>query len=48
MWRAFDETGRLAYPGLRRDGDALMPMYWVRVAGGTLYIIGTLIFGYNI
>ena len=48
MWRAFDETGRLAYPDFVETVMKLMPMYWVRVAGGTLYIIGMLIFGYNI
>ena len=26
----------------------LMPMYWVRVVGGTLYITGMVMFGYNI
>jgi cytochrome c oxidase cbb3-type subunit I/II len=48
MWRAFDETGRLAYPDFVETVMKLMPMYWVRVAGGTLYIIGSLIFLYNI
>ncbi len=48
MWRAFDETGRLAYPDFVETVMKLMPMYWVRVVGGTLYIIGTLIFVYNI
>ena len=48
MWRAFDETGRLAYPDFVETVMKLMPMYWVRVAGGSLYIIGTLIFIYNI
>jgi len=48
MWRAFDETGRLAYPDFVETVMRLMPMYWVRVAGGTLYIIGALVFLYNI
>ena len=48
MWRAFDETGRLAYPDFVETVMKLMPMYWVRVAGGTMYIIGMLIFGWNI
>jgi len=48
MWRAFDETGRLAYPDFVETVMKLMPMYWVRVAGGSLYIVGTLIFIYNI
>jgi cytochrome c oxidase cbb3-type subunit I/II len=48
MWRAFDETGRLAYPDFVETVARLIPMYWMRVAGGTLYIIGTIVFGYNI
>lgn len=48
MWRAFDETGRLVYPDFVETVVRLMPMYWVRVAGGTLFIVGTLIFLYNI
>ena len=48
MWRAFDETGRLAYPDFVETVMQLMPMYWVRVAGGSLYIIGMFILGYNI
>ena len=48
MWRAFDETGRLAYPDFVETVMQLMPMYWVRVAGGTMYIVGMLMLGYNI
>jgi cytochrome c oxidase cbb3-type subunit I/II len=48
MWRAFDETGRLQYPDFVETVMQLMPMYWVRVAGGTLYIVGAVIFAYNI
>jgi cytochrome c oxidase cbb3-type subunit I/II len=48
MWRAFDETGRLAYPDFVETVLRLMPMYWMRAIGGTLYIIGMLMFGWNI
>jgi len=48
MWRAFDETGRLTYPDFVETVLRLMPMYWVRVAGGSLYIAGMLIFSWNI
>ena len=48
MWRAFDETGRLVYPDFVETVVRLIPMYWVRVAGGTLYIVGAVIFAYNI
>jgi cytochrome c oxidase cbb3-type subunit I/II len=48
MWRAFDETGRLAYPDFVETVLKLMPMYWMRVAGGTMYIAGMVVFGWNI
>jgi cytochrome c oxidase cbb3-type subunit I/II len=48
MWRAFDETGRLAFPDFVETTMKLMPMYWTRAAGGTLYIAGMVLFLYNI
>ncbi len=48
MWRAFDETGRLAYPDFVETVVRLIPMYWMRVAGGALYITGMVVFGWNI
>ena len=48
MWRAFDETGRLQYPDFVETVMRLMPMYWVRVMGGTLYITGMIIGIYNL
>jgi cytochrome c oxidase cbb3-type subunit I/II len=48
MWRAFDETGRLAYPDFVETVLKLMPMYWMRALGGTMYIVGMLMFGWNI
>jgi cytochrome c oxidase cbb3-type subunit I/II len=48
MWRAFDETGRLQYPDFVETVARLVPMYWMRVAGGSLYIVGMVLFIYNI
>jgi len=48
MWRAFDETGRLAYPDFVETVVKLMPMYWMRVIGGLLYFTGMVLFGWNI
>ena len=42
MWRAFDETGRLQYPDFVETVTRLMPMYWMRALGGSLYIAGLL------
>lgn len=43
MWRAFDETGRLAYPDFVETVTRLIPMYWVRVFGGLLYVSGVVL-----
>ncbi len=43
MWRAFDATGRLAYPDFVETVNAILPMYWVRTIGGTLYLIGAIL-----
>jgi cytochrome c oxidase cbb3-type subunit I/II len=48
MWRAFDESGRLAYPDFVETTLRLMPMYWVRVGGGALYIAGALLCAWNV
>ncbi|MDX2057596.1 MAG: cytochrome-c oxidase, cbb3-type subunit I [Gemmatimonadales bacterium] len=48
MWRAFDATGRLQFPDFVETTMRLMPMYLLRAAGGTLYILGMVLFGYNI
>jgi cytochrome c oxidase cbb3-type subunit I/II len=48
MWRAFDETGRLAYPDFVETTLRLIPMYWVRVLGGTLYIAGAVLCAWNV
>jgi cytochrome c oxidase cbb3-type subunit I/II len=48
MWRAFDDTGRLQFPDFIETTMKLIPMYWVRALGGSIYILGVLLMGYNI
>jgi cytochrome c oxidase cbb3-type subunit I/II len=48
MWRAFDETGRLMYPDFIETVVKLMPMYYGRALGGSLYLTGILLGAYNI
>ncbi|MBA2664733.1 MAG: cytochrome-c oxidase, cbb3-type subunit I [Bradymonadaceae bacterium] len=48
MWRAFDETGRLMYPDFMETVVAIMPMYWVRVLGGSLYFFSATLCGVNL
>ena len=45
MWRAFDDAGRLQYPDFVETSARLIPMYWVRMIGGTLYAIGQMVVG---
>jgi cytochrome c oxidase cbb3-type subunit I/II len=48
MWRAFDETGRLAYPDFIETVLRILPMYWVRVFGGSLFVLGVFMGAFNI
>jgi cytochrome c oxidase cbb3-type subunit I/II len=43
MWRAFDQTGTLQYPDFVETVISIVPMYWVRVFGGTLYLLGVVL-----
>ncbi|TWT41695.1 hypothetical protein RAS1_28160 [Phycisphaerae bacterium RAS1] len=47
MWRAVDAQGRLMYPDFVETVTKLMPFYWMRVAGGALYIAGVALGAYN-
>jgi cytochrome c oxidase cbb3-type subunit I/II len=40
MWRAFTPEGNLAYPDFVETVNAIVPMWWTRVGGGVLYIVG--------
>jgi cytochrome c oxidase cbb3-type subunit I/II len=48
MWRAFDDTGRLQFPDFVETTMRLVPMYWMRVMGGTLYVMGVILCGWNL
>ena len=47
-WRAFDESGNLAFPDFMETVVAIIPMYWVRLVGGTLYLTGALLGSFNL
>ncbi|QNN24827.1 cytochrome-c oxidase, cbb3-type subunit I [Planctomycetales bacterium ZRK34] len=47
MWRAIDESGRLSYPNFVETVNAIIPMWWVRVIGGGMYLSGVLLGMYN-
>jgi cytochrome c oxidase cbb3-type subunit I/II len=42
MWRAIDDSGKLAYPDFVETLSAIIPMYWIRSLGGTLYLAGAI------
>lgn len=48
MWRAIDSGGSLSYPDFVETVLVLMPMYWLRVLGGTLYLAGGVLCGVNL
>ena len=48
MWRAIDEGGRLVYPDFVETVTRIVPLYWVRAVGGTLFLAGALIMVYNL
>ena len=48
MWRAFTEDGLLKYPDFVETVVRLIPFYWIRVVGGTLYLVGMFMLVYNL
>jgi cytochrome c oxidase cbb3-type subunit I/II len=48
MWRATDAQGALAYPNFVETLNAIRPMYWMRLVGGTAYLLGMILMAYNL
>ncbi|MGC1632490.1 MAG: cytochrome-c oxidase, cbb3-type subunit II, partial [Gelidibacter sp.] len=48
MWKQFNPDGTLVYGNFLETVTEIMPMYWMRAIGGTLFITGTLVMVYNI
>lgn len=48
MWKAVGPDGLLVYPDFVETVVRIVPMYWARAFGGTLYLVGFLVMGYNI
>ncbi len=48
MWGGMTPTGQLAYPDFVETTQAIIPMYYLRAIGGSLYILGSVIGCYNI
>ena len=48
MWKQFNPDGSLTYGNFLETVNEIIPMYWMRAIGGTLYIVGMLILVYNV
>jgi cytochrome c oxidase cbb3-type subunit I/II len=48
MWRAENEAGGLMYPSFVETLLAILPMYWMRLVGGTLYLVGFVMMAWNL
>jgi cytochrome c oxidase cbb3-type subunit I/II len=48
MWRATTADGTLQYPAFVETLVAIRPMYWTRLAGGTLYFVGFCLMAWNL
>ena len=48
MWKQFNPDGTLTYGNFIETISEIIPMYWMRAIGGTLFIVGALIGVYNI
>jgi cytochrome c oxidase cbb3-type subunit I/II len=48
MWKQFNPDGTLTYGNFLETVSEIMPMYWMRAIGGSMYIAGMFILVYNI
>ncbi len=48
MWKDFNPDGTLVYGNFLETVNEIMPMYWMRAIGGSMYIIGFIVMLYNI
>ena len=48
MWKDFNPDGSLVYGNFLETVNEIIPMYWMRAIGGTLYIVGFIVMLYNI
>lgn len=48
MWKEFNADGTLMYGNFLETVLELIPMYWMRAFGGSLYVIGMIILIYNV
>lgn len=47
MWKQFNPDGTLTYGNFLETVSEIIPMYWMRAIGGSMFIVGALIGCYN-
>ncbi len=48
MWKQFNPDGTLVYGNFLETLQEIIPMYWMRAIGGSLYIVGAFVMLFNI
>jgi len=48
MWKQFKPDGTLQYGNFLETVTQIMPMYWMRAIGGSLYLVGMVVLIYNV
>jgi len=48
LWKQFNEAGTLVYGNFLETVTQIIPMYWMRAIGGTLYLTGFILLAYNV
>ncbi len=48
MWKQFSPDGTLTYGNFLETVNEIIPMYWMRAIGGSLFILGSLVMLYNV
>ncbi|MBT8205361.1 MAG: cytochrome-c oxidase, cbb3-type subunit I [Eudoraea sp.] len=48
MWKDFNPDGSLVYGNFLETVNEIIPMYWMRAIGGSMYIIGFIVMLYNV
>ena len=48
LWKQFNEAGVLVYGNFLETVTQIIPMYWMRAFGGTLYFTGYILLAYNL
>lgn len=48
MWKEFTADGILRYPNFLETVTAILPMYFIRILGGSMYIVGAVLGVYNL